>query len=64
MTLVKTESDRTDKRGRPYIDFYLAWRYQDKVYSVRISPCFYRDINMLFTEAVNVPKGEPFEKYL
>lgn len=64
MTLLKTTSDRVDEKGRSYTDFYLAWRHQDKFYSVRIKPSFVNNSKLLFGEAVNVPQGEALEKYL
>lgn len=47
-----------------FTDLYLTWRYNDKVYCVRIRPQFHRDFKLLFGIAEHIEQGEPVEKYL
>ena len=47
-----------------FTDLYLTWRYNDKVYCVRVRPQFYKDFKMLFGIATHIERGEPVEKYL
>ena len=46
-----------------YWDFFLVWRHDNKVCSTRIRQCFGHEMRFLFVQAVEVPQGEPFEKY-
>lgn len=64
MKLFKQVSDRKDVRGRPYIDYYIAFTYNDHHYFVRIRPSFYHDAKLLFAEAEDVPSGEMLEKFM
>lgn len=64
MTLLRVVSERTDKHGKPFLDFYLAWRYEGKVYSVRVRPQFFSNQSMLHAIAIEVPQGETLEKYV
>lgn len=64
MTLLKQTSERVDNHGKAFVDYYLAWVYENKVYCVRVRPQFFNNAKLLFSNAVNVPIGEPLEKYV
>lgn len=64
MTLVKQESDRKMPSGQPYTDLYLVWRYDGRLFSTRVVPCFAHEFKYLLATALEVPKGEPFDKYV
>lgn len=64
MKLLKKKSERLDKNGDPFVDFFLSWSHGSKVYAVRVRPQFYKDIDKLYAVAKEVPSGEPLEKYL
>lgn len=64
MTLLRQISDRFDKSGKPFMDYFLGWRYEGKTYWVRINPSFCKDFKFLSVSAVNVPKGECLAKYI
>lgn len=64
MTLLRQVSERLDKRGNPFIDYFLGWRYEGKTYWVRVNPSFCKDYKFLCASAVNVPTGEPIVKYI
>lgn len=64
MNLLRQKSDRCDKDGKAYTDLFLTWRKDEKVYIVRVFPCFSHDYKLLVANAVNVPKDENLEKYL
>lgn len=64
MTLLKQQSDRLDNNGKPFTDYYLAWTYNNKFYSVRVRPQFFNNYKLLFSNAVEVPIGEALEKYV
>lgn len=65
MKVLRQLSDRvrtTD--NKPFMDYYLVWTYNNKVYSMRIKPQFGRDYDKLFANSQEVPSGEPLEKYI
>lgn len=65
MTLLRQVSERLDKNGKPFVDYYLCWRDKDKVvHYVRVRPCFAREIGYLRLASVSVPTSEPLEKYV
>lgn len=47
-----------------YLDLFLIWEHNGKVYKVRVRPQFGHDNKVLVSRAVQVPDGEPLEKYL
>lgn len=59
--LIKQTSIRNDKE---YVNLYLCWTYQNKVYAVRIKPTFNKDFDKLVASAQNIPTGEDVEKYI
>lgn len=64
MTLLRQVSDRTDSKGRHYVNYFLAWRYEGKTYYLRISNTFVSEAKYLFAVAVDVPKGDMLAKYV
>ena len=64
MTLLKQVSDRLDSKGRNYLDYYLGWIYEGKFCWVRVRASFIREHKYLYAVAINVPRGEPIEKYI
>lgn len=64
MRLIQQKSERCDKDGKPYTDFYLSWSHGDKSYLVRVFPSFARDYKLFVANAEKVPQGESIEKYL
>jgi len=55
--------DCTREGYESYVDLYLVWDYNNKVYSVRVRPQFKLDYAKLIAQAETVPVGEPIEKY-
>lgn len=51
MTLFKK---KVEKNGKEYIDLYLTWMFEDKVYKVRVNPTFKKDYKFLVSQAVDV----------
>jgi len=47
-----------------YVDLYLVWQHESKVYSIRVRPQFGREYKVLVAAAQMIPSGEPLEKYL
>lgn len=65
MTLLKRESERVDKNGKPYIDLFFGWHNEkNELVVVRVKPCFLYDVRTLEKKAVFVPKGENLAKYV
>lgn len=65
MKVFKQKSERVrSKDNKQFLDFYLAWSYNGKVYSVRINPQFPRDYDKLGAIAQEIPTNEPIEKYM
>lgn len=62
MKLVKVESKRTNKQGSPYLDLFLVWEHENKVYKVRVAPTFSRDYKLLAAEAVSAPNYNASEQ--
>ena len=61
MKLIK---QKVERNGEQYNDLNLVWQYKNKVYVVRVRPCFGRDNDKLMAIAQPVPSDEPIEKYL
>ena len=64
MKLFQQTSERCDKNGKPYIDFFLSWSQGNKTYLVRVFPSFARDYKLFAANAEKIPQGESIEKYL
>lgn len=47
-----------------YYDLYAVWERDGKLYHVEIKPSFNNGFRALIARAVEVPDGEPFEKYM
>lgn len=64
MKLFQQTSERYDKNGKPYIDFFLTWSHGNKTYLVRVFPSFAHDYKLFVANAEKIPQGESIEKYL
>lgn len=64
MTLLKQTSERLDDKGKPFIDLYLGWSHEGKVYLVRVRPQFCKDCKLTYATAREVPVGESLDKYV
>lgn len=54
-----------NRDGKRYIDLYVAWRYKEKVFSVRVQPCFKsNDTKLLLSHAQLIESIENVEKYM
>ena len=62
MRFVKQKSKR--KGYEKYWDYYLTWVYQDKVYTLRVSPTFATDLRLMFAIAETVPSETSIEDYV
>ena len=60
MKLVK---QLTHRDGKAYEDYYLVWRHGEKLYSVRVRPCFWKDLDKLYASSETIPEFEDLEKY-
>lgn len=58
--LVKQVAHRDNKE---YVDFYLVWRHSNKLYSIRVRPCFWKDLDKLYATSETIPEFEDLEKY-
>lgn len=64
MTLMKKTSERLNKRGQKFIDYYLVWEYNNELYAVRIEPSFGKDYKKLFAMAMQAPTDKSFREML
>lgn len=65
MKLLRQKSlTRFDANNKPYVDLYCCWVHNGHSYAVRVRPNFTRDYELLFSHSVEVPSGEPLEKYI
>lgn len=64
MTLLKQVSEAIGRSGKPFLNFYIAWRGKNGVHFTRIKPQFPREFGYLKANSVEVPPGEPFDKYV
>lgn len=54
LRVVIEKSERLDKNGKPFDDFYLLWSFEAKDYKVRIKPQFFVDLDKLYALAKNM----------
>lgn len=54
----------TDEGYETYFNLFLVWEREGKIYSVEVKPSFKSAYRILLARAVEVPNGEPFEKYM
>lgn len=64
MTLLKQVSERVGENGKPFVNYYIAWRDRGAIHYVRVKPQFRREIGYMRKQAVEVPIGELFAKYV
>lgn len=56
---------KVKKQGyEDYHDLFCVWERNGKIYHVEIKPSFSNGYRALIARAVEVPDGEPFEKYM
>lgn len=63
VVLFKTLSERLDKNGNPYVDYYLVSKVGDVLRQVRVQKVFRCDTSWLDKMAVSVPSTEEILKY-
>lgn len=61
MTLIRQEVERNNKT---YVDFFLCWKYNGKVYKLRVRPVFDCDFKYLGLTAKRISKNESIDKYV
>ena len=65
MTLLKVVSEKNDKNGKPYEDYFLAERMPNGEFVyVRVRAVFVHELPLLRSLSVVVPNGELKEKYV
>jgi hypothetical protein len=62
MKFLKQKSKR--KGYERFWDYYIVWVYQDRVYSLRVNPCFSSDLKLMFAAAETVPQDTPIDEYV
>lgn len=56
--------ETTKANSERFLNCYLVWSHNDKVYRLKVRPTFNEDFRLMLAHAVFVPNGEPLEKYL